>query len=56
LITLVELIVLYLVAIFIGKNSQRPRLGTYVIIAVVALAQVGLVLLQMFNVQPPKLK
>lgn len=43
----------YLVVIALGKQVQRPKPGTYVYVALVALAQTMVVLIQMLYTDLP---
>ncbi len=51
--SLIVIIALTLLAIVIGKHTRRVGLKTYLLIMIIALAQVGFVLLMMFTMPRP---
>jgi heme/copper-type cytochrome/quinol oxidase subunit 4 len=53
--TLGEMIALFVLAILVGRLSRRVNHWTYLVIVVIALIQVGLTLLSMYNMEAPKL-
>jgi hypothetical protein len=44
----------YLLAIILGKLTVRPGYRAIIVVALLTITEVGLVLLYLYNVSPPK--